>query len=158
MKKFLIGIICSFLFFNTANAIELSQDVIDKASNPENRLVIYKDGEVFTSTDDTLRPILDYLEKNKTMKGAFVFDRTVGKAEALLYVYGKAKFVYGETMSIPAQKILIMHRIQRKSGKLVGEILIPDNTDIRPRDKAVAEIKSAKKAYKLFTEGGGELD
>lgn len=158
MKKIIAAIICSFLFFNTANAIELTQDVIDKATNPNNAIAIYKDGEVYVSEDKSLRPILTYLEDNKTMKGAFVFDRTVGKAEALLYVYGKAKFVYGETMSIPAQKILIMHRIPRKVGKLVGEILIDDNTDIRPCDKAVENIKSGKKAYKLFTEGGGALD
>ena len=156
MKKSLIGIVCSFLFFNTANAIELSQEVIDKATNPENAIAIYKDGEVFASTDTTLRPVLDYLEENKTMKGAFVFDRTVGKSEALLYVYGKAKFVYGETMSITAQKILIRHRIEWKAGKLVGEILIPDNTDVRPCDKAVENIKKAKNAYLLFTEGNGE--
>ncbi|MCR4880513.1 MAG: DUF1893 domain-containing protein [bacterium] len=158
MKKFLAGIFCSFLLFSAANAIELSQEIIDKASNPENAIAIYKDGDVFVSSDKSLRPILTYLEENGTMKGAFAFDRTVGKAEALLYVYGKAKFVYGETMSIPAEKILIRHRIQHKAGKLVGEILIPDNTDVRPCDKAVVKIKKAKDAYLLFSQGNGALD
>lgn len=158
MKKIFAAIICSFLIFGNADAIELSQEVIDKATNPNNAIIIYKEGEVFVSEDKSLRPVLEYLSENKNLKGAFVFDKTVGKAEALLYVYGKAKYVYGDTMSIPAQRILIMHRIPRKAGKLVGEILIEDNTDIRPCDKAVEDIRSGKKAYKLFTEGGGALD
>ena len=70
----------------------------------------------------------------------------------------KAKFVYGERMSIAAQKILIRHRIQHKEGKLVGEILTPDNTDVRPCDKAVQDIKKAKDAYSIFNEGNGALN
>ena len=158
MKKIIGGILFSVSLLCNANAIELSQDVIDKAKNPANTIIIYKDGDVFTSEDKSLRPILDYLNENETMKGAFAFDRTVGKAEALLYAYGKAKFVYGETMSIPAQKILIRRRIQYKAGKLVGEILTPDNTDARPCDKAVENIKKPQDAYELFLNGNVSLD
>lgn len=158
MKKVILGILFSLFIFSGAKAIELSQDVIDKAKNPNNAIIIYKDGEVFTSEDKSLRPILTYLDENETLKGAFAFDRTVGKSEALLYAYGKAKFVYGETMSITAKKILIKHHIQYKVGKLVGEILTPDNTDVRPCDKAVENIKKPKDAYTIFSEENGDLD
>ena len=158
MRRFFIALLLSVLVFSGANAIELSQEVIDKAKSPENAFMVYKDGELFVSTDKTLTPVLEYLETNENMKDAFVFDRTVGKAEALLYVYGKARFVYGETMSIPAQKMLIRHRIQIKTSRLVGEILTPDNRDARPCDKAVEKIKKPKQAYELFTSGDADLN
>ena len=158
MKNIVIGCLLSLIFITSASAIELSQDVIEKTKNPNNAIIIYRNGDAFVSEDTSLKPILEYISENGSMKGAFVFDKTVGKSEALLYVYGKAKFVYGERMSIEAQKILIRHGIQHKEGKLVGEILTPDNTDVRPCDAAVKNIKKAKAAYTLFTEESGALD
>ena len=158
MNRIISAIFLSLIFVLTASAIELSQEVIDKTKNPNNAIIIYKDGDAFVSEDTSLSPVIEYLQNNGNMKGAFVFDKTVGKSEALLYVYGKAKFVYGERMSIEAQKILIRHGIQHKEGKLVGEILTPDNTDVRPCDKAVNDIKKAKAAYFLFTEENAPLN
>ena len=158
MKRIISAIFLSLVFLTAADAIELSQEVIEKTKNPNNAIIIYKDGNAFVSEDAGLSPVIEYIRENGTMKGAFVFDKTVGKSEALLYVYGKAKFVYGERMSIEAQKILIRHGIQHKEGKLVGEILTPDNTDVRPCDKAVKDIKKAKNAYILFTEENAPLN
>ena len=157
MKKFIAVFLFLLACSTSAGAIELSQDVIEKTKNPNNAIIIYKDGDAFASEDTTLKPVIDYINEYGSLKGAFIFDKTVGKSEALLYVYEKAKFVYGERMSITAQKILIRHRIQHKEGKLVGELLTPDNTDIRPCDKAVQNIKKAKDAYNLFNEGNAAL-
>ena len=57
-------------------------------------LVVYnKDGETETFEERGLLPPLNYLDKDN-FKGKYIFDRTVGRAAAYLYVYGDAEYVY----------------------------------------------------------------
>ena len=113
-------------------------------------LVIYKDGEITTYTEHNLVPVIKYLDTNDNFKGAFVFDKTVGRAAAYLYVYGNADYVYADTISKPAKKILKKNKIKFEYKKAVSEIKNKDNTDLCPFEKLTKNAINSSQAYGLI--------
>ena len=113
-------------------------------------LVIYKDGEITTYTEHNLVPVIKYLDTNDNFKGAFVFDKTVGRTAAYLYVYGNADYVYADTISKPAKKILKKNKIKFEYKKAVSEIKNKDNTDLCPFEKLTKNAINSSQAYGLI--------
>lgn len=88
---------------------EIKAELIKKLDT--NSLVVYtEDKEVITSQEHGLIPLLNYIENN-SFKNTYAFDKTVGKAAAMLYVYADADYVYAKTISKPAIKVLKKHKI-----------------------------------------------
>ncbi len=154
MKRFFTTcfILCMSLFSLPALSNELSWEtkelLLEKLQT--STLVVYnKDGEITTFNERGLEPVLIYL-KNDNFKDSYVFDKTVGRAAAYLYVYGDAEFVYADTMSKPAIKILKKHHIKYESPNIVKEIQNRDKTDLCPFEKLTKKVKNANEAYKLI--------
>ena len=157
MKKFLgLMLLAGLIFMFTAVQGYCGEDTLSKATKAKLikelesvSLVIYKDGQTTTSTEHGLTPLVSYLE-NDDFDDTFVFDKTVGRAAAYLYVYGDADYVYADTISKPAIEILKKNNIKYEYKKAVNEIKNKDNTDICPFEKLTKNAKNATQAYGLI--------
>ena len=155
MKKF-IKLVLSFilivpLIFTTAYGNGLSKEtknmLIEKLA--ESSLVIYRDGQTQTYTEHNLEPLLKYLDDN-TFEGTYAFDKTVGRAAAYLYVYGNADYVYADTLSKPARKILKDNNIKYEYKHLVNEIQNKSKTGMCPFEELTQNAANPAQAYGLI--------
>ena len=120
--------------------------------------VLVKDGVSFRSEYRGVSPILEKLrEPDNTMKGAYVADRVIGKAAALLLVLGEIDSLYAAVISDYAAKVLDDHGISYEYAKIVPNIINRTGTDMCPMEKWVLEIDDPAEAYRVLLEkiGGG---
>lgn len=101
------------------------------------------------------RGVKTLLNIQPSLSGAFVADRVVGKAAAMLMVRGGAIEVYAEIISEPALKVLKDHGVVCLCGKVVPNIINRDKTDICPMERAVLGVDDIEKAYKILVEKTG---
>lgn len=109
------------------------------------------DSAVHTSDLSGIRPLLQWLEQDPgSLQEACIADRVVGKAAALLMIYGGAEEVYGEILSDAAAACLERHGIPYSCGERVPQILNRDGTDMCPMERRCMEIDSPQQAYEVF--------
>ena len=122
--------------------------LIDKLKTES--LVVYSDNnQIKTYSQHGLIPLLIYLENNN-FENAYAFDKTVGRAAAYLYAYGKAKYVYADTISKPAIEILKQNDIKYEAKHIVNEIQNKDKTDLCPFEKLTKNAADPAQAYGLI--------
>ena len=100
-------------------------------------------------------PLLELAESAdglKKMENAIVIDRIIGKAAAMLLVYGKAKFAYGLTMSKSAKEYLHAYGIETKNNRCVDAISDRTGRGICPMERSVMEIDDASVGLKKIQE------
>ncbi len=124
-----------------------NQEYVDMLK--DNSLVVVKNNTVETSSEHNLKPLLNYLDKSD-FKDAEAYDKTVGRAAALLYVYGDAEYVYADTISKPAIKILKKNKIKYDYKNLVNEIPNKSKNDICPFEKMLKNETNPTRAYGLI--------
>lgn len=95
---------------------------------------------VMTSRKTGIAPLVERLENGECLKGTAAADRVVGKAAAMLMVYGGVSEVYGEVMSQEAYRLLTAHGVTAEYGTLIPRILNRAGTGPCPMEQAVAEL------------------
>ena len=157
MKKCLtlFGILL-LLFINVNSASCKMPDISEARKNDlKNKidtgvsLIIYKDNDLAVYNEHNLEPLLNYLDSGN-FKNSMAFDKTVGRAAAYLYVYGGAEYVYAQTISKPAIKILEKNNVKYEAKYIVQEIKNKENTDICPFEKLTKNAKNPTQAYGLI--------
>lgn len=112
---------------------------------------VIKAEKVWQSDWPGLRPLMNWLDNEpEILEGSYVIDKVVGKASALLLVYGKAVRVYGKTMSKAADEILTRYGIEHTWDVMVDFIENNTRTDMCPMEKKVVDIDDPAEAYKTF--------
>lgn len=103
--------------------------------------VVIQNGAIVHHVDGRgVLPLLRlYQDAPETFKQAFVLDRIIGKAAAMILVLGGVKQVYGETMSVAAQQYLVKHGIDVEYESLVEMIANPKQDGMCPIEGAVLE-------------------
>lgn len=150
IKSIFLTVITFLLFFNSAEAKEF-QTTENQMRNflAVHSLVVEKGSDIHLYEGKGVRPVITYLEHNN-FRNAYVGDRCIGKASALLLVYGKAKKVYTPLISKPAIKVFEEYNVEYFADVVVDNIKNSDGTDLCPMEKKVQDIDSPKKAYKLL--------
>jgi hypothetical protein len=74
------------------------------------------------------------------MKGAFVLDKVIGKAAAVILVLGGIREAYGEVMSAAGRGYLAAHGIITECGTLVENITNKSGDGLCPIEGSVLEI------------------
>lgn len=156
MKKFFKLFIFAFLVMLIAMPAfcaqkKISEDIKSMLINKldDSSLVIYKDNQTKTYKEHGLEPLLIYLEESN-FKDSYVFDKTVGRAAALLYVYGDADYVYADTISKPAIEILKKNHIKYEAKNVVEEIQNKSKTGLCPFEELTKNITNPVQAYGLI--------
>jgi len=99
--------------------------------------VLIKGGKIlYKSKKQRLLPLLFCLKKYKTqMRGAVVYDKVVGRAAALLLVYGGVRKILTPTISRNALLVLKRGGAEVEYKKIVKNILNNAGTDLCPMEK-----------------------
>lgn len=116
---------------------------IEKAKNilkDDLTIAVVAGNKTYTSTFNGIRPMLDFIEQGLDLKGAYVCDRVVGKAVAMLFAYAKVKAVHAIVISRPALDFLNEQNIIVSYDTLVDNIKNRSNTGLCPMEQTVADL------------------
>lgn len=121
--------------------------------------VLYKDGAFFTGEGIGVKPLMTFLRQDsRCFEGAYVADKVIGKAAAMLLLYGGgAEAVYGGVMSDTAVSLLESRGISCGWGERVPCIRNRTDTGICPLEEAVASIDDPAEAYAALQKRIAEL-
>lgn len=111
-------------------------------------IAVVSDGEVFTSQERGVKPLLFLLkEKKEFLKGASVADKVIGKAAALLMVLGEIKEVHTLIISEPAIKVFEKHNIPCFYDKKVTRIVNRTGDGLCPMETLCLDVDEPKEAF-----------
>lgn len=112
--------------------------------------VLCKGEEILTSTECGVKPLLQWLDGEISVKGFSAVDKVVGKAAAFLYVLLEVKEVYASVMSEGASDVLSKYGIC--SGYNVSAKEIINCKGICPMEQAVNGIDIPEQALEAVEE------
>lgn len=109
---------------------------------------VYKNGRIISAEGTGVKPILSFLQQDRQLlNGASVADQVIGKAAALLFVYGGAKEIYGKLMSETAMAVLEKYQVPYSFEKSVPFIKNRRGDGMCPMEQAVAGIDNPKDGF-----------
>ncbi|MGV8145898.1 MAG: DUF1893 domain-containing protein [Alkaliphilus sp.] len=116
--------------------------------------VIVKHGDVIkTSHERGIKPIFSILETNKkSITGASLADKVIGKAAALLLILGEIREVYADVISEDALKVLLDNNIYVEYTIKVPFIVNRESTGRCPMEVLVYNVAEPKVAFDLICE------
>ena len=112
--------------------------------------VLCKDGQIYTSTERGVKPLIAFVESGRDYRGFSAADKIVGKAAAMLYVLLGVHTVFAEVMSEGGIYTLARHGIASFCDTSVKEIQNRSNTGICPMEEAVAKIDAPDEGMKAI--------
>ena len=116
--------------------------------------VVYRQGKAKTSHLSGVRPLLGWLaEDAQALRGAAVADKVVGRAAALLLVYGGVRAVYAAVISEAALAVLQKAGVAVRYGECVPFIANRDKTDMCPMERRVQDIDDPAAAFEALCTG-----
>ena len=108
--------------------------------------VVIKDNTIVkTQCDRGIAPVIQLYESG-VLKDAYVVDKIIGKASAMVMTLGGVKGCYGVTMSEAAVKWLKEHQITVQYENCVAAIMNRTGDGICPMEQTVKEIEDAELA------------
>jgi hypothetical protein len=104
-------------------------------------LVLIKDGKIiYKSEDQGLKPLVFCLKTHREeMRGSIVFDKIIGRAAAMLLVYGKIEEVWTPIISEGGLEYLQKNKIKVICQNKVKNILNKKGDDLCPMEKMSEE-------------------
>lgn len=109
-----------------------------------------KEGLV-TSAEKGIAPMMRLLLRDETaLEGAFVADRVIGKATAVLLLYGNASFVHADLMSEHAESLLRENGFAYSYDRLVPYIKNRRQDGMCPMEQTVLEEDDIPTAFEAL--------
>ena len=112
--------------------------------------VVHHGGEVFTSHERGVKPLIELLNSGRTFTGAIAADKTVGAGAAHLYVLLGVSALWTNVVSESAKAILDAAGITLTFGECVPHIINRRGDGICPIETAVRDAKTSEEAYTLI--------
>ena len=120
-----------------------------KANLANHTLAVYRNGKIKYYNQRNLKPVFLAIEAND-IKDAFIFDRRVSKASAVLFAYGGAKFVKTPLMSKSAKEFFDKKGI-KYDADVIADSVIDRNSKLKcPLEKLVLDTDDPKTAYEIL--------
>lgn len=114
--------------------------------------VIKKGDTIITSTERGIKPVITMLKGNiNALKGAVVCDKVIGRAAALLFVYGGISAVHTMVISKTALEVFEENNVSVTYDKLVDRIQNRSKTGLCPMETLAMDITSPADAYAFFS-------
>ncbi len=127
--------------------------VTEKLKEGGYSLVLYKEGEWFTSEKRGIAPIMELLKENKELlRGAYVADKIIGKAAAMLLIEGGITYLHADIISEHAIESLQKSNIGFEYQVLVPYIVNRTGDGMCPMEETVLNVTDTKEAYELLQE------
>ncbi|MDD2362723.1 MAG: DUF1893 domain-containing protein [Oscillospiraceae bacterium] len=114
-------------------------------------VLINRDKE-YVSSLKGIAPIISLLENSpELLKGACVADKVIGKAAALLLIYGGVKEIFTQVISSHAITVLENEKKIIDFEKQVQYIVNRSGTGMCPMEKLVLEINDPLEGYRALS-------
>ena len=115
-------------------------------------IAVVSDGEVFTSQERGVKPLLFLLkEKKEFLQGASVADKVIGKAAELLMALGEIKEVHTLIISEPAIKVFEKYNIPCFYDKKVTRIVNRTGDGLCPMETLCLDVENPQEAFDRIT-------
>ncbi len=151
IKSTLLCGLAVILAFNSAQAKKNDTEKVLREELKTHSLVVIEDNKMSCYEGRGISPLLRYLESGSTFENAtIVGDKKIGRASALLLVYGKVKKVYTPVISKPAIEVFKAFHVKYSADEVVDNIMNQTQTDLCPMEKKVQNVDSPEKAYEIF--------
>ena len=126
--------------------IEYLKDILLKENHT---IVIYKsDASVVVSDDRGVAPLMKLLNEDKEqLRDSMIADKVIGKAAALLMVYGKVKEVFTPTISVPAIEVFKNHNVKITYDKIVERIINRKGDGLCPMETLCLNTDNPEEAF-----------
>ena len=127
MKKCFFKLFLFFCFITVSLSSVIAQKCADfsieeLAWKLENHsLLVYKNGKITFQDEHGIPPLLIQIKK-KGLKNAVVIDKVIGKAAALLMVYGKVKQVHTNIIAKDAISVFEKYKVEYSYNEVVDYI------------------------------------
>lgn len=148
------------LFYETyqpVKSVNRKQDImLDKAlqiiKSGEVSCVVMKGNEIiYTAMGRGVSPLLDvYKNEPEKLKNAYVVDKIIGKAAAMILVSGGVQKVHGIVMSASGREYLKNHGVIAEYTECVDMIVNRDGTDMCPIEKSVIDIEDSLEGLRVI--------
>ena len=112
--------------------------------------VLYKSGTLLSSNHRGVRPLLDFLDSGRDLRGFCAADKVVGKATAFLYCLLGVRAVHARVMSLPAVRVLVSFGISVSSDELTDGIRNRAGTGPCPMEQATKDIDDPREALEAI--------
>lgn len=133
-----------------SKAISLITD--DKAS-----CVVIRNGQIEELIHASgIAPVMK-LYNEGTLKDAFIVDKIIGKAAAMILTHGEISGCYGVTMSSAAVEWLKDHHVSYEYGSCVSKIINRTGDGICPMEQTVQMLNDEKEAIAALQRKMNEL-
>ncbi|GHU53764.1 hypothetical protein FACS1894132_06860 [Clostridia bacterium] len=122
-------------------------------NNKASCVIVKNDKIIHQAIGNGVKPLLELYQNNADLvKDAFVVDKIIGKAAAMLIVLMGAKKVYAFSMSESGEKYLKAHGIKTDCNEKIAFIKNRAGTGICPLENAVMNIDDQKEGYEKLLE------
>ena len=113
----------------------------------DDTLMIYREEKlVFSSQNERLMPLMDYLHSNVDLEPVVIFDKVMGNAASCLTVQANAKEVFSPLGSELGIKTLKKNKITYHLDKVVPYIMQDNGVDMCPMEK-LSKDKTPEEFY-----------
>ncbi len=134
-------------------------DIAREALRGHVRCAVCRDGELHLSEARGIRPMLDWLDADpEFLRGASVADKVVGRASAMIMVYGGVREVYTDVISTRALELLKENGIPCIYVNTCDAIANRRGGGICPMEKAVAPVKDPAEAIPVLKAKLSEME
>ena len=135
-------------------ALVSARELLD--SDTATCVVIVDNVIVKTQHGRGIAPILSLYESN-VLKDAYVVDKIIGKAAAMVLVLGGVKGIYAKVISVPALEWLKELNIEVTYETCVEHIMNRASDGMCPMEQTVQDIDDAKEALLAVREKFAQL-
>ena len=122
-----------------------------------NKLVIINNSNIITSDDRGVKALLDLLDRETELSGAYAADRVVGKAAAMIYCQLGIRALYASVISEGARDILIENGITLEFEEVVPYIVNRSGDGMCPMEEAVGDERDQPTAIQRVRDRLKEL-
>lgn len=113
--------------------------------------VLRQGDHIYQETSNGILPLLTFVEEGK-LKHSCVADKVIGKAAAMVMVYGGVKEVFALTISEHAYQYLVAHQIPVTFETKVPYIVNRHQTGMCPMEETVLHMEDEEAAYTILRE------
>ena len=124
-----------------------------KAALTGHSCAVARGDRLYVSDERGIRPLMEWLAHGeKPLEDACAADKVVGKAAALLFVYGGVREIYAAVISEAAAAALDRHGVPYTYARMVPRIINRDGTGLCPMESRVMDTDSPEEAFRRLSE------
>lgn len=136
----------------------IKQLAVSKLEEGDFSIVVINHDDCYTSGKKGIAPILELIDtKIDFLKDAYVADKVIGKAAALLLAFGGIKALHAQILSEHAIKVLEQYHIDYDYKMKVPYIINRTKTGMCPMESRVLELDNANEAVDILKAAVREL-